>query len=384
MALHQELNRYDPHYRYDYSFDADRPEVAPDPLLVFAAQIGDEQGCVTFRVFARFADATEERPIPINIAWTVPEGSEEADLLRDWLDFGTPISMPLGSADLDLDLPAGLGGHIPGAAVALGPSADAKGYELRAVVVDQQGKELASALLNMEPATQGLTRKGVRASGAEQHGVFSVEMRIMPEDGLKVSISASNDLAGRRPAELVSGLRFLSVFHGPHELRFGQAYGPPLRNGIPLPGDESRSAKRDLLLDTVEALATIQDCVRDEVLTPDLSKLSVSQGVALIHAAQLLRGEAVTTRWKSYPVVVKPEALAESAVQSAFLIEESFGVRLGDREVPLGVRRIEMPAAGVELTGEGPRDDGLLNARLIPVPGGEVATMRLVTGPPLD
>jgi hypothetical protein len=383
LALHQELNRYDPHYRYDYSVDAERPEVGADSHLVFAAQISDEQGCVTFRVFALFPDATEERPIPINIAWRVQDDSEEADLLRDWMDFGTPISMPLGSADLDLDLPGGLGGHVPGAAVKLGPSVDAEGYELRAVVVDEEGKELASALLKMEPATQGVTGRGKRASGIEEHGVFSIEMRITPEDGLKASISASQDLEGRRPADLVSGLRFLSMFHGPNELRFASAYGPPLPNGIPLP-ERERTADSDLLLDVVEALSTIQRCVRAEVLTPDLSKLTVAQGIALIQAGQLLRGETVTTRWKRYPVVVKPEALAQTAVQSAFMIEESFGVRLGDREVPLGVRRVEITAARVEISVGDPRGDGLLDAYLVPVAGGEIATLRLVSGPPLD
>lgn len=383
VAMHRELNRYDPHYRYDFSVDAARPEVAAQPGLVFAATMGEEDVCVTFKVFARFAEATEERPIPIGVRWNVDPDSEDAENLKEWLKFGTPFSAPLGSADLDLDLPGGLGGRVEGAAVLIGPPAGADGYELRAYVFDDSGGMIADALLKMNPVTKGLTKEGVRASGREANGVFEIEIWIdLPAETTKMSLHALDDLSGKRPAEVLPGLRFLAEFHPPHQFRFGPAYGPALDSGVAIPDDVAQKSQEDIVLQTVEALATIQDHTHVQIFAPDFSTLRRPQADALITAGRLLRGETVTTRWQSHAVRVKPDALAAVDPTMTVVWEELFSVVVEGERIPLGTRRVQLMGARLETTATEPEADGLVPARFLPLDGNDEAVLRLVSESP--
>ena len=380
-ALHEELNRYDPHYRYDYSVDAIRPEVHASRGLVFATQIGDADRTITFRVFARFNEATYERPLPIHVTWNVEEGTDAAEALKDWIDFGTPFSAPPGSANLDLDLPGGLGGRVEGAATSVGPPADASGYDLRLYTFDPPGNELASALVNMRPITTGVSGAGVRAAGTEEHGVFDLEMRItLPDGPMAVNVSAVGDLNGKRPAEVLPGLTFLASLRAPNELRFGPPFGPANPSGMKIPPD-SRPDDEDLVRETVEALDTIQGATQVQVFVPNLETLTRRQASGLIRAAHLLRGQSLIGTWKNYSVRVKPEARSRASSPMAVVLEESFAVMIGDVEVQLGVRRTQIAGAILEILDETPGDDGLLTARLVPTPGNENVTIRLVPPP---
>lgn len=380
-ALHEELNRYDPHYRYDFSVDTVRPEVPYEPGQVFIAQIGDKHRTITFRVYARFHEATDERPIPIQVSWTVGDDGHTEQALREWLDFGTPFEAPLGSATLDLDLPGGLGGRVEGAAVKLGPAAGGKGYDLRLYIFDPAGEELVNVLVHMDPVSTGMSGAGVRASGTETNGVFDLEMRIaLPDGGMTMNVSGSAELGGKRPAEILAGLRFLALFTEPNELRFGPAFGPPLPSGLELPARPATD-RDDLLLRTVEALDTIQGVTQVQVFVPDLDTLSVRQALDLVQAGRLIRGETVVGTWESCDVRVQPDHVAESAPMMAVVLDESFSVMIGDTDVPLGIRRIHVTAAKLELLADTPGEDGLLPGRLVPGDGNRDATIRWV-GPP--
>lgn len=377
-SLHRELNRYDPHYRYDFSVDATRPEIGSQPGLVFAAHFGDDELCITFKVFARFDEATEERPIPIRLTWNVDPNSEEAEHLQQWIKFGTPFEAPLGSATLDLDLPGGLGGKVEGAGVVLGPS-EGEGYELRLRVVDASGQAIADALLKMNPVTRGLTGEGVRASGEEANGVFTIEMWMdLAAQSVKMSLRPRDDLSSKRPAEVIPGLRFLAAFRPPHELRFGPAYGPALASGIAIPTDFAQGSEGELVLETVEALATIQGHTAVQIFAPDLSVLTRAQAEGLVTGARLLRGETVTTKWDSFPIRVKPDALASVDPAQTVVRDETFAIRVGDEVVPLGTRRVQLVAARLETPSMEPGEDGLVSARFVPLDGNDEAIMRLI------
>jgi len=159
--------------------------------------------------------------------------------------------------------------------------------------------------------TRGLTGEGVRASGEEANGVFTIEMWMdLAAQSVKMSLRPRDDLSSKRPAEVIPGLRFLAAFRPPHELRFGPAYGPALASGIAIPTDFAQGSEGELVLETVEALATIQGHTAVQIFAPDLSVLTRAQAEGLVIGARLLRGETVTTKWDSFPIRVKLDALA--------------------------------------------------------------------------
>jgi hypothetical protein len=49
----------------------------------------DEDASVTFRVFARFDEATKERLIPIRVTWNMEGGQIAVEDLREWATYGT-------------------------------------------------------------------------------------------------------------------------------------------------------------------------------------------------------------------------------------------------------------------------------------------------------
>ncbi len=73
-AIHRTINAVDPHFRYDFrvdtlEMDADGKPIMPtihdSPGLVAAISSAGADGiAVTFSVFARFKEATSERPVP--------------------------------------------------------------------------------------------------------------------------------------------------------------------------------------------------------------------------------------------------------------------------------------------------------------------------------
>jgi len=266
--------------------------------------------------------------------------------------------------------------------VTLGPSVGSPGYDLRAILVDPVGTEVASVIINMNAVTTGLGGGGVRASGREEHGVFSVEIRISASQSLKLSISATSDLSESRPAEVLPGLRFLSAFRSPNELRFGAPYGPTVGSGIQLPTRAEGDSDHELILRTVEALGLIQEVTPVQVFASDFGALTGRQAAALTETGRLLRGETVTGRWETYAVRVKPDPPPVAATQTVVL-EQPLSVMIGKTEVALGTRRVQLLAASLEIMDETPGEGGLLKARFVPADEDHEMTMRLIPASPL-
>lgn len=100
-TLHAEINRYDPHYRYDVSVESDTTEASqPDiPGLVCTVQQSDGRSRVTVKVIARFSDAVHVRPIPLSVMIRAEQGSELETALEEFGAFGTPVTVPLRTSN---------------------------------------------------------------------------------------------------------------------------------------------------------------------------------------------------------------------------------------------------------------------------------------------
>src|SRR5512132_3986928 len=185
VGIYEALNAHDPHYRYGYSVDLNPPAVPPEPFLVAVTSRGVGEVYVTFRIYARFAQAVEERPVPINLQFRVPADSDVADALQDFHTFGTPVTVEDPTGEMlswSVDLPGGLGGDLSGGRLRLGaPHPEgAQPYDLRLQILDETGTEVATARLRMEPVTTGATGDGMRATGVEEPGAFGIAIRLNP------------------------------------------------------------------------------------------------------------------------------------------------------------------------------------------------------------
>ena len=116
-AVHTAINAHDPHYRYDFAVDAvgegKLPPVVDQPDLVAAVTQVHDGRAVTFRVFARYREATSDRPVPGRFTLLAEPGTPEAHAVRDFIEYGIPVAK-VNARELDIDLPGGLPGVLRG------------------------------------------------------------------------------------------------------------------------------------------------------------------------------------------------------------------------------------------------------------------------------
>lgn len=176
-ALHEVLNKHDPHFRYDYSVDHERPEVPAAPHLLAVVQDSDGERCVTFKIFARFAEAVVERPVPVNLTIRGQVGSQLERDVELFIDYGRPFQTPPGVASATVDLPGGFARSIEGGLLTIGqPPSGGEVRELRLALRDEAGMLLAEPRIRLESAGQGLSGRGLRLFGVEENGTFTFEM----------------------------------------------------------------------------------------------------------------------------------------------------------------------------------------------------------------
>lgn len=373
-ALHAALNEHDPHYAYDYSVDTSRPEISDQPGLVAASQESDGKRWVTVKVFARCAESLAERPVPLSVQINAePDTALHRDI-EAFSKYGTSFTAPAGTADADVTLPGGLGGTITGASVRIEPVVDpAEGYDVRLQVTDPAGAVIAETLMHMQPPTTGPSRRGVRAYGTEQHGAFSLEI-LTDLDARTVSYTLRRfDLTGKPPALVLPGARLMREFCHPNGLRAAQPYGPVNHPSDSLPDGTDAIEGIGIIADIIEALTAIQDCTTAQVAVPDFERMTWAEARAILRAADLIRGAAITVPWEGIGIHLHPEIGVPEGVFSALLYQE-LKVFVGDTEAVIGYEQIHMPAARAKQGStirHGDHDD----IRIVPA-GGTPAVIR--------
>lgn len=356
-GLYEALNIHDPHYRYSFSVDAQRPSVHDEPFLVAVAQQSTDSTCVTFRIHARFADADVERPVPMSVRIRLPQDPAELAAIRGFHDFGAPLTVedPEGNKiEWDIDLPGGLGGRFQGGRLSFGPARtdDARPYRLRMQVTGPDGREISTSMLDMEPVTRGVSGKGIRAVGVEQHGVFTMEMRT-DFDAQRITITVTaGDLTGKHPNDVLPGLRLAAAFLPPNRMRFAAPYGPITGPTDVIPGAIGLGFGDELLV--VEALAVVQEHTVEQVFIPDFTTVSRRDGGELVRLAQLLRDGTVRVIWDKFDVAleISDDSTEASVTEGGHDVARSFLLpclaRVGDADLALGTVRYDLISTRVE------------------------------------
>jgi hypothetical protein len=313
--LLQALNRQDPHYRYDFEVTAEPPILFERPYLVASVIDSGPEGYVTFHVYARYASAPEDRPIPITFtvsgAGLTPEGVQAVEAM---LRYGRPVELPASAiTDLDIDMPGGLG--IAGATgnVRLGPArtdSDQPSRVVWAIVSPDSMQPVAQLVLDMEAPTRGQLG-GLFVRGTDTTGVVAASITIDPPDDEHPVIQLSVTLIapeGKPIRQALAGLRFAGQFAAPNRLAFGPEYGAlTAADSLPLP--DPPSAVPAAVLAYAEALATISQHATATIVLSDLATLTAGDFTSVIGTASILRGEAAYGTWTSIAARPKPGQL---------------------------------------------------------------------------
>ena len=349
-ALHRVLNRDDPHYRYEIEVSESPPPLSSDaarPNLVARVDVGSDEVTVTHRVYARYRMATEDAPIPISFQ------VDEADLAPhevlvwdDALRYGTPAVVRV--RNLSSGLPGGLDESFESALMRIGPPSNqqARPYKIRLGVLDQHGRLLADAVVEMRPVTQG-PLGGTRASGTEEKGSFEFELLLDPPGDTErrtILRLSPLDPSGKAPAALERGTLLLAALYQPNRLAFGPEYGPLLPNPFDLPS--AMAPINAAFSELIDALAVLQREVVSELVVPDLASITAESLFQIVRAAALLRGETVRDTWDEQVIDYVPTGeIPDAPLQ--FAISGSYAISVGHQSVTIGPVVVQLLAAQV-------------------------------------
>jgi len=387
--LHQALNQFDPHFYYDFSVesigtDGECPPIAEVPRQVFSVRFRSNERRITYKIIARFNEATNERPIPGSMSLVANEGTELARKIEDWVKFGAPLEN-VPAKNVHWDLPGGFAelSASDEALVSVPPSKPRPGSmtELTMRLLEPDSTVVDAMDFLTEEASTGIKRRGARNVGHDKlSGALRYELRLSLDDKVAdVNLSMENPV-GRSPADLLSVLRFTAEIRPPRQIqvfaRNGPALGPPwLVPQAMIPEEQGK-----LWIAMCESLATIQEHVIDKISIPDLSGLSLDDINSWYQAGQLLRGEILDGTWTEQEVHLNAGQEPPDEV-GVGLFNQPFGVNIGGREYSLGVLTVQVATIRVDQM-RPPVDRGD-HKDIWVIPGDDpAATLRMASGAP--
>ena len=120
-----------------------------------------------------------------------------------------------------------------------------------------------------------------------------------------------------------------------------------------------------IIADLIEALAVLQDRTTAQVTVPDFAKLTMPEARPILHAADLIRGAAVTVPWEGITIHVHPGTATPGDIFQALVYRE-LKLAVGEAQASLGYEQIHLPAARVD-PGSVTRHDDHDDIRIVPV-----------------
>jgi hypothetical protein len=320
----------DPHFRYGLSLDPAPPPLHDERGLLAATQeIQADGSCITFRIYTRFAEALNQRPIPIKVEFEFTDGTPEDDAFESWTKYGKPVTMP---ASIDADLPGGLGGPLTHGTISILPPGDDSQFILRMRVKppeESAGPELAFTMVS----TTGADQTGVWSRGSDAAGVVTTE-GLLDITGKTSTISFSlAPLTGRNPTDVLPGLRFAAALRHPNLLQMAGQYGPYFDY-------DQLSAEWDLVppfvLRLVEALAVLQEQTPTPIAVPDLETLSAEEFQAILSTAALIAGRTVVGTWSPMTFPLNPAFEVDPGTTYQLAVIMPLALTLGGQRLEFG------------------------------------------------
>jgi hypothetical protein len=356
LAKLQSVLDTDPHYRYGVSLDPTPPEIVEEPDLVAASQVTQEDGqTVTFRIYRRFAEALNERPIELKLKFLVGHATFDQQAFEMWRKYGKALTAP---AEVEADLPGGLGGAVSGQVAQVSIGAVGENFEARLRIRRPDGTtgDPLPFSLTMTSGTAGDS-----GQGTDQAGFLTVDIISDRETRIGTWQIKRKGCVGAEVMAVLPSIEFLHELHAPNVLQIAQKYGQFEDYAeIPLNDD----VYPDAFMDYLRALAIIQTATATPVLIPDVRTITVGEVEAVIEAVALVSGQTVVVAWDSLAMAADasveeagPEQEIDFASEYQLLEMKQLVVAVGEQNLVLGTVSKLALSARYEI------DDGNLVAR---------------------
>lgn len=320
----------DPHFRYGVSIDPIPPQLHHEPALLAAAQEIDPDGtCITFRIYERFAEAVNVRPIPIKIKFQFEAGSDEHQAFDEWRKYGKPLT---ANAAIDSDLPGGLGGSFDEATATITAADGGRAAETRYRIVGPDGTSLAELLFTVT-STTGLDGTGVYAEGMDVSGTVAIEGLLNKTDRSGKIEFSFTDPSGREATEVAPAVNFITSLAQPNRLQIAGKYGP-FHDLHDVP--EVEAPVPSFVARFITALASLQLHTATPVLVPDLAIVTGRHADRVLNVAKLLDGQTVIGTWKPFEFEVSDDASIDLSGHYQVATIEALVVEIGEQTLTFG------------------------------------------------
>ncbi|WP_340687818.1 hypothetical protein LCL61_17610 [Amycolatopsis coloradensis] len=346
LAQLQRIANQDPLYSYDFATMSSRPDsdallVSSKPGLVATTiQQIDDDLYVSVDLSAKFPDAVNIRPCTITVRSSRQNEADES--YDDFLQFGTAAEL---IADVNLDLPGGLGGEFSKVNLKIGPSRPTSARTYKYEVVDSQGDVLSELLIEHGIQGVGALRTGAHIRGTDFQNIVGVEWRF-DRSGENSSLAFScESFEGRPLLEVYQSFMFLASLSRGVMLRLTDTLIPRRVIRHPLEGFD-RSNQWTVAEPLMQNLRKIQQVVDVPVLIPDLLEIGKEGVESIIVAGRLLDGETIVGTWNKIETIL-PNADNIVSTPQPVVLRAPHEVKLGDQSYAIGtVEAIHDSAVG--------------------------------------
>lgn len=303
-AIYSSINALDPHFRYEFhvtsagSHDLTVIPDGPGYLGSFSKVVGDV--AVQVDTYARYPQATEDRPIPISVSFT-PTAEDQKRAWDDFLRFGTSVH-EVPAQILSADLPGGfevIGSGLTQVSIVSRHSEKKLEYEL--TIIGPDGEALASIPMIMAAPTSGVDQKGgIAWRGQDATGMLTIEVRSDPARDYEGLFASLRGAIGQPAAAAAAALQRFALLCAGNSIRLSVPYGPPAVETTVLRADLIDMSHVRMNLEICQPLADIQRHTTQRLVLPrtpeEVSRDDVNSWRL---AANLLNGHWVTRRWAS-------------------------------------------------------------------------------------
>jgi hypothetical protein len=333
----QQVLDTDPHFRYGTSLDPTRPEILEQDDLVAATQVTQPDGqTLTVRIYKRFDEALRERPIPLKVNFLASHATFDQQAFEMWHKYGMPLVAP---AEVDVDLPGGLGEMVSGGVTQVTLGAPGQTYEARLRIRRPDGTTGDELLFSLAAST-GPDGTGVWETGTDATGLLTFESLTDLETHQGTWGFKRDSIVGKEIVVALPIIEFLQDMCAPNVVEVAQRYGPFGKyRDIP----EPLPIFPESVMDFLRALAAIQAATATPILIPDLTTITVGAAHAVAEASALVSGQKVVATWDSMAMAgdasleeAGPEQDIDFASEYQLLVTEELVVTVGEQKLVLG------------------------------------------------
>ena len=345
------LDNVDPFYRYECEFrrgnleelgkgyfsDSRRAQTA---AFISFYQQKDSDVTTILRVTPKCAESYRFRPITLNMILRAEPGTEAHAALRDFIQYGIPPQNM--QAEIE-DVQSPPGGPLPGKGIIslIDYSEQDKlpPLEVKFFPNESDGEVFA---VDVEHISHGVAPSGEGSylRFSDRSSVATITLLATAADELADLRVECNTFDGRKPSEVLPGLRLIAGLRNGGELELGVRDGGPQIFKARSSGSDNREMRSaaQKIVAYVESLMEIQKHTFLKVTVPVMEAVTKEDMDSTMEVARLLRGETVTRKWSQLELTVEDREHIpfDENAQQAILYHTKLIAQVGDQEIDTG------------------------------------------------